>query len=268
MPAMAGRTFAVGDIHGDIEALRGTLGLLPTLDAGDTVVFLGDYVDRGPSSRQVVEFVRVEFPRSTPAKVVALRGNHEDGWLRVKNGGWPEFIIPINNGCLATLRSYEDALHFEGDVPSVREIKRMQDAGFFPPETLAWFSALPHYYEDDHAIYVHAGLTEREPGRFAHPSELENKTPLLWVRTLKFFTEYRGKQVVCGHTTTEHLPPELSSWTPDDPLDMWVGERVKVIDTGCGKGGFLTILELPAGVVYESRSLPGHAPAAKPAATP
>ena len=142
------------------------------------------------------------------------------------------------NGCLATLRSYEDALHFDGDVPSVREIKRMQDAGFFPPETIAWFEALPHYYEDEHAIYVHAGLTEREPGRFAHPSELANKTPLLWVRTLKFFTEYRGKQVVCGHTTTQHLPPELSSWTPDDPFDMWVGERVKVIDTGCGKGGF------------------------------
>lgn len=264
MPGMANRTFAVGDIHGDLAALRQTLAMLPALDAQDTLVFLGDYLDRGPESRQVVEFVRLELPRSTPAKIVTLRGNHEDGWVRVKNGGWPEFIIPIGNGCLATLRSYEGALHFEGDVPSIREIKRMQDASFFPEDTMEWMSALPHFYEDEHAIYVHAGLVEVEKGRFGHPSELTNKTPLLWVRTLKFFTEYRGKQVICGHTTTDHLPPELSAHTPDDPFDMWVGERVKVIDTGCGKGGFLTVLELPSGTVYESRNAQASAPPGPP----
>ena len=47
---MAGRTFAVGDIHGDVEALRGTLALLTPLDAGDALVVPGDYVDRGASS--------------------------------------------------------------------------------------------------------------------------------------------------------------------------------------------------------------------------
>jgi serine/threonine protein phosphatase 1 len=59
--------------------------------------------------------------------------------------------------------------------------------------------------------------------------------------------------VVCGHTSTDHLPPELSSFTPEDPLDMWAGEAVLVIDTGCGKGGFLTAVELPSVKVYESR---------------
>jgi serine/threonine protein phosphatase 1 len=70
---------------------------------------------------------------------------------------------------------------------------------------------------------------------------------------MRFFQGYRGKRVVCGHTATENLPPELSSFTPEDPLDMWVGENVVVIDTGCGKGGFLTVLELPALKTYESR---------------
>ena len=80
-----------------------------------------------------------------------------------------------------------------------------------------------------------------------------NPTMNLWVRTMRFFLGYRGKLVVVGHTSTDNLPPELSSFTPDDPLDMWVGDSVIVTDTGCGKGGFLTCLELPSRVTYESR---------------
>lgn len=57
-----------------------------------------------------------------------------------------------------------------------------------------------------------------------------------------------------GHTKTETLPPELSTHTPDDPTDMWAGECVVALDTGCGsQDGFLTALELPAMTVYESR---------------
>jgi serine/threonine protein phosphatase 1 len=76
---------------------------------------------------------------------------------------------------------------------------------------------------------------------------------LLWLRTAEFFRSYRGKRIVVGHTTTDCLPPELSTYTPEDPTDMWVSESVLAIDTGCGKGGFLTAVELPAMKVYESR---------------
>ena len=111
-------------------------------------------------------------------------------------------------------------------------------------------NALPYFYEDEHAIYVHAGLVEKGSCFIRRDRE---QTQLLWVRTMRFFQGYRGKRVVVGHTATENLPPELSSFTPEDPLDMWVGENVVVIDTGCGKGGFLTGLELPAMRTYESR---------------
>ena len=87
---MANRTFAVGDIHGDLSALEKALSLLPKLDAKDTMVLMGDYLDRGPDSAKVVDFVRRELPRRMPGKLVCLRGNHEDGWLRVASGGWPE----------------------------------------------------------------------------------------------------------------------------------------------------------------------------------
>ncbi len=250
---MANRTFAVGDIHGDLGALRAALAKLPTLDEKDTLVFLGDYLDRGFQSRQVIDFIREELPKTSKAKIVTLRGNHEDGWLRVKHGGWPEFVIPIGNGCLATMRSYDSQIYFEGDAPSPREMKRMQDASFFPKPVMEWMESLPYYYEDEHAIYVHAGLVESADGTFQHPSQMVDKTLLLWVRTMKFFKEYRGKRIVCGHTSTDHLPPELSQYTPEDPLDMWMGENVLAIDTGCGKGGFLTVVELPSVKVYESR---------------
>jgi serine/threonine protein phosphatase 1 len=123
---------------------------------------------------------------------------------------------------------------------------------FFPAEVVAWFRALPYWYEDQHAIYVHAGLP-RGPEGFIHPSAVPDPIVLLWLRDDHFFRNYRGKLVVFGHTRTEYLPPELSGYTPEDPTDLWAGENVVGIDTGCGNGGFLTALELPAMNVYESR---------------
>ncbi len=98
-----GRTIAIGDIHGDLAALEKLFSRLPQLDGDDTLVFVGDYVDRGPSSAEVIQFVR-DLERRGPAKVVALRGNHEDAWLRVIERGWPEFVLPPGNGCLAAMR--------------------------------------------------------------------------------------------------------------------------------------------------------------------
>jgi serine/threonine protein phosphatase 1 len=111
---------------------------------------------------------------------------------------------------------------------------------------------LPYYYEDEHAIYVHAGLP-RGPEGFLHPSEVKTKLALLWCRDEDFFRNYRGKLVVFGHTATELLPPELSTYTPDDPTDLWAGPCAVGLDTGCGKGGFLTAIELPDKRIYESR---------------
>ena len=71
------RTFAIGDIHGEASHLARLLSRLPELTAEDTIVFLGDYLDRGPQSREVIELVRA-LPAQTVAKVVPLMGNHEE----------------------------------------------------------------------------------------------------------------------------------------------------------------------------------------------
>jgi Calcineurin-like phosphoesterase len=244
---MAGRTFATGDIHGDLDALLHVEAQLPALDEGDTLVFLGDYLDRGPCSAQVIDHVR-SLSRRTRARVVALRGNHEDAWLKVIDEGWPEFVMPPGHGCREAMESFIGEL----DGPLDQTMMEVMFSGsFFPLDVVEWMRSLPYFYEDEHAIYVHAGLSRRG-NDFAHPSELDDKTPLLWLRDHHFFRNYRGKRVVFGHTVTEYLPEELSSYTPEDPTDMWAGPCTVGVDTGAGKGGFLTCIELPAMRVFES----------------
>jgi serine/threonine protein phosphatase 1 len=249
---MAGRTFAIGDIHGERAHLTRIWDQLPLLDAQDTVVFLGDYVNRGPDSREVIEML-MALPAATSARVVCLRGNHEDAWLRVRAEGWDEFALEPAHGCLATLRSYRDG-------PKAREDKRATDAEmallasaeFFPSTVLDWMARLPFWYEDERGIYVHAGLPGGPEG-FLHPRNVATPAIMAWVRTDHFVRNYRGRRVVFGHTPVSLLPAELSVFTPNDPTDAWFNEHVVGLDTGCGLGGFLSAMELPSMRVSESR---------------
>ena len=249
---MGGRTFAIGDIHGDLAALNKLFGRLPRLTTDDTLVFLGDYLDRGPDPAGVVAWVRA-LAASGPAKVVALRGNHEDAWLQVVDHGWPEFILPRGNGCLETYRSFiGKPAPVVDEATSSEDMLGMLGGKFLPADVIAWMRQLPFHFEDDHAIYVHAGI-KRGDGGFPHPSQVTPQRALLWLRDRDFFENYRGKLVVFGHTTTLTLPNDLSSYSPDDPADLWAGPACVGLDTGSGKGGFLTAFELPARTVYESR---------------
>ena len=167
--------------------------------------------------------------------------------------GWDEFVLPPGNGCLITVRSYLGGPPpLPGEQPSNRDLDALTTGSFFPDAVVRWFESLPYWYEDQHAIYVHAGLP-RDGDHFLHPSQVTNPVVLLWIRTKDFLRAYRGKRVVFGHTPTPFLPQELSSYTPHDPTDLFLGDSVIGTDTGCGTGGFLTGVELPAVRVYESR---------------
>ncbi len=246
------RTVAVGDIHGELRQLETLLSRLPQLTGDDTLLFLGDYVDRGPASAQVIQRLRVELPAQTPARVVCLRGNHEDAWLRIVRQGWPGFVMPQANGCRDCMRSFTGDHGVLAGEAAAREMEALFSGSFLPEEVVAWMRDLPLWHEDEHAIYVHAGLP-RVDGRWLHPSEVKDPYPLLWARAPEFFSEYDGKPVVCGHTGTKLLPGGQSRYTPDDPTDLWARGHVYAVDTGCARGGFLTALVLPDMLVYESR---------------
>jgi serine/threonine protein phosphatase 1 len=252
------RSFIIGDIHGELAALERVLGQLPPLASSDTLVFLGDYLDRGPQSAQVVAHL-MDLPERTPAQVVALRGNHEDAWLRVLDEGWDNFVATPKNGTLATLRSFSggpvpDAL----ETPTQDEFAAMSNASFFPRSVTRWLRGLPYWYENEHGIYVHGTLPQRADGTFPHPREVEPEATLAWSNDPSFFASYEGKPVVVGHISTRTLPPGLSEHTPDDPTDLFRHGNVFGLDTGSGTGGFLTALELPGVKVYESRPKPPH----------
>jgi serine/threonine protein phosphatase 1 len=248
------RTFAIGDIHGDLAALETLLPRLP-LEEDDHVVFIGDYVDRGPDSRGVIARVRA-LAAERPGRVFCLRGNHEDKWIDCYREPDPGFLLPPGNGCAATYRSFVDAparATEDGFAPD--ELAALADvAAWLPADVHAWMETLLLWHEDEHAIYVHAGL-DGEGEAWKHPRDSRDK-PLMWMREPDFFQQYQGKRVVFGHTPTSALPTDhLGTLRKlfDDPKDVWVRGDLVGIDTGCGKGGFLSAIELPRGKVYESR---------------
>jgi calcineurin-like phosphoesterase family protein len=238
-----GRTFAIGDIHGDLDALEVVLERLPQPTSEDTLVFMGDYVDRGPDSRGVI--ARVRALAGGTAKLVTLRGNHEDMWLECWNTPSLGFLLTHQNGCVNMYRSFTGGRPLEEDeeVP-FEELERLCAVqSWLPADIHAWMGELALWYEDEHAIYVHAGVTPDGDG-WKHPSASSAK-PLMWNRAPEFFRSYSGKRLIFGHTPTRDLdPPSAEVWRRGDLVG---------IDTGAGKGGFLSALELPSLTVYDSR---------------
>jgi serine/threonine protein phosphatase 1 len=242
---MSGRTFAIGDIHGDIDALERLLERLPKLDDGDTVVFLGDYLDRGPHAKDVIELVRA-YAKAGPQHTVTLRGNHEDKWVECFTTPDLPYLVQQGNGCAHTYRSFTDKppLMKDESLPMEELAHMLKVSEWLPTDLLEWMKELPLYYEDEHAIYVHAGL-EGEIGDWKPPAESRAKV-LLWTRDVQFYNGYRGKRVVFGHSNTKELPG-------GDPESVWRTDTVMGIDTASGMGGFLSAVELPALQVYDSR---------------
>lgn len=240
----SGRTFAIGDIHGDLAALDRLFTRLPAVTADDTLVFLGDYVDRGPDSKGVIDRVRAIVAES-PAKVITLRGNHEDMWLDCARSPNLGFLLPRGNGCVNMFRSFTGAPPLvEGEEIGLEELERMIEVKvWLPADVRAFMEETTLWYEDEHAIYVHAGL-QGEDRDWKHPSQSAPKN-LMWMREPDFFSGYHGKRLIFGHTPTRDLdPPTEGVWRRGDLIG---------IDTGAGKGGYLSAIELPSLVIHDAR---------------
>ncbi|MDY6849825.1 MAG: metallophosphoesterase family protein [Geoalkalibacter sp.] len=174
-----GRLLAVGDIHGCLEKLC-TLMERVAPQSDDQVVFLGDYIDRGPDSCGVVDYL-LDFAERFP-RTVFLKGNHEAMLLDFISGR--DHLAFLANGGRSTLESY--ALR-SGDT--------------LPPTHLAFFRALKLYHETREFIFVHAGL---RPGR---PLSQQREEDLLWIREEFLDNDYDwGKTVVFGHTPQSKGP--------------------------------------------------------------
>jgi len=133
---------AIGDIHGRLAYLKLLVEMLPQ---DEPLVFLGDYIDRGPNSAQVVAYLET---LRRQREVVLLMGNHE-AMMAAAIRDTKNIRLWLYNGGRATLKSY-------GQVPA--EWEKMADRAAAVEGFLPFFESLKPYHEDEFAIYVHAGI--------------------------------------------------------------------------------------------------------------
>ncbi len=203
------RSFVIGDIHGCSNALESLLEKIE-ITQEDYLIFLGDYIDRGPGSAEVISRI-IELKNELP-HVITLMGNHEWMFLRYLEGSDQEIFLQA--GGVQTLESY-----------GIDHNQEFNPADYVPPDHINFLYDLLPYWEDRHYIYVHAGL---QPGK--HLSQQSSEW-YLWARDQFVYTKFNfGKQVIFGHTPCKR------------PL---VHPNKIGIDTGAVYGGELTCLLLP-----------------------
>ena len=219
--------YAVGDIHGQLHLLDALLARIAGDAAGTTgaqrriIVFIGDYVDRGPDSAGVIARLCAGLPGGFETR--ALKGNHEAlllGFLE-RPGTYAHWRM---NGADATLISYGVDPPREDAPPGVAAACRDAFAAALPPAHLAFLNALPLSCSLGGYLFVHAGI---RPG-----VALEDQKPedLMWIREdfLDSGDDF-GMVVVHGHTPA--LEPDVKP------------NRIG-IDTGAWVNGRLTALRL------------------------
>jgi serine/threonine protein phosphatase 1 len=216
------RTIVVGDIHGKLSLLNRLIEETGYKPGADRLVLIGDLVDRGENARGVVARA-IELRKEAPDLVTVLKGNHEEMMLdSLVEGDTCAAEVWYYNGGIETLQSYRG----EDGVLTI------------PPEHIDFLSNLPTWHEDEHAIYVHAGLVEAKDGTFVHPQETPDDPELLWARNRRFFNEYSGKTVVFGHTITGLVFGERQK--------VYLRDNLIGIDTGAYLTGTLSAIELPS----------------------
>lgn len=208
---MANRTLAIGDVHGCHRALLTLVSLL-SLTQDDTLVFLGDLVDRGPNSKEVLEEV---ISLRSSCNVIVLTGNHEE-MMKNAISGQGLFNAWLEAGGAATLNSYG------GEIENI------------PSEHIRFIMSGSPFYETDTEIFVHANLESdismpNQESVFLRWKHVGGSEP----------PHVSGKRVVCGHTAqTDGIPLIFDGWV--------------CIDTYAHGGKWLTCLDVDSDRVIQT----------------
>jgi serine/threonine protein phosphatase 1 len=230
------RIIAIGDLHGHREPLARLLEKL-ALSEEDLLIFIGDYIDRGPESSKVIDTL-VKL-RSKRQKLIFLKGNHED--MMLGSIGYPACVNDLNtwlyNGGGWTLKSYGMGIDKLKELESLRRSEKVQGVvtGEIPESHVEFLLDLKLYAETENYFFCHAGMHPRssiEQGK-------RNAFDLLWMRDHIYAeTLAWDKTVVCGHT----------------PLhDVLIRERLICIDTGLYYYGKLSAIDVLGRDVFSVR---------------
>ncbi|MGO8753233.1 MAG: metallophosphoesterase family protein [Thermoguttaceae bacterium] len=209
---MPPRTIAIGDIHGCSAAFAAILAAID-IQPDDTLITLGDYVDRGIDSKGVLDqLIELE----SRCHLIPLMGNHEEMMLGAR-GGKSDFNFWMACGGIATLDSY-------GSTGQLRLIRR---------DHFAFLERLRPYHETETHFFVHANYAPNLP------LDKQSSEMLFWrPLTIPPGPHFSGKVAIVGHT-------------PQKTRAIWDLGYAKCIDTGCGHGGLLTALDIGSGQIWQ-----------------
>ena len=211
------RLFAIGDIHGCYKAFRTLVEQKIKIKKSDKIILLGDYIDRGPHSKEVIDYI-IEL-QNNGFDIIPLRGNHEAMLLDAFDKG-ERLSLWIQNGGSETLKSFG--------------ISYLKDLA---PRYLEFFNKLPYYFEFEEYIFVHAGFNDGLNNPF------DDKYHMIWKCRERYeHPSLKDKTIVHGHcpiTVTTCNERVLSN------------NKVINLDTGCVYSdsdgyGSLSALELYA----------------------
>lgn len=218
------RLFVIGDVHGCLAELQILVDHLESklgLSNRDKVIFLGDYIDRGPYTQGVIEFL-LRFRDRHPDALVFLRGNHEDMLLDFLGFQGSLGMVFSRNGGGETLKSY-------GLSPLATPDEFL---AVLPHEHVLFFQSLDRMCLVGDYLIVHAGIN---PLRSIEGQVNED---IFWIRDeFILHPHHLDKTVVFGHTPFENILFDL-------PLKIG-------LDTGAVYGNLLSCLELNEGKVYQ-----------------
>ena len=222
------RVLAIGDIHGCLGPLDDLLAWVAPA-AADVLITLGDYVDRGPDTRGVLNRL-IELKKARP--VVCLRGNHEIMMLEAWRGGRSEKKMWLGVGGVQALGSYGASPGRTGTLEDV------------PPEHWHFLqNELVDYHASDRFIFVHAGV-QCDADMHDQPDNA-----LFWDFLPDAMRHESKKTVICGHTSQKSGVPK-------------VVPGAVCIDTYAHGGGWLTCLDALSGRYWQvdmlGRTREGH----------
>lgn len=219
------KTYIIADVHGEFEKLLACLKAVNFDYEKDKLIQLGDVVDRGANSYKVVkELLKIK-------NLVAIRGNHDATWMESIETGQN---ILYSQGGRETLLSYTRDCNCDGDPTKI------------PVEHQLFFKNQKNYYiDEDNNLFIHGGFNRHETLQ----EQEEESSNFYWDRDLflsalsyesmkdhthKFKYKQEFNTIFVGHTPTTY-------W---DSLVPMKAANIINLDTGCGKGGLLTIMNL------------------------
>lgn len=223
------KTFAIPDLHGRFDLLEKCYEYLRKQAAtGATIVHLGDYVDRGPNSRQIIEFLM--NPATIPAgfERICLKGNHEAMMVETLraplNPRWW-----LNNGGGETLISYghERIGEYKPEV--------------VPAEHIDWMNNLPLMHVDEHRVFVHAWVDS------SIPLNRQKEEKVLWEiypHNARYGHRLTGRHVAHGHHQHEDGPKLYSGRSNLDTGAFYTGRIVIAVFDNEKAGAPIEIMEI------------------------